>query len=162
MVSKPGDNFEEVRIILYSYMHVIIERASGYRLELWQLSLERIIEKPVFGYGIRHKFISNVPDGHSPHNLFLSTAYYFGLPTLIIFCGLLLQGVRNVRKAFIFNTYDSQYLKLVILLYIHAVLSVLTDHGQLVRGNTPLWIIFWMPVCMSLAIGSRNRAKQTN
>lgn len=133
--------------IFLSYAIQIMERGTSYRLTLWQLTLDRIIERPILGYGVRNIFESDVPGGYSPHNLYLSTAYYFGIPALLILLGLLTQSLKRSLIGFT----QSNYSKLLFVLVLHALFSVVTDHGQLVRGNTPIWIIFWLPLCMSLA-----------
>lgn len=133
--------------IVISYMSPLLERGTSYRLELWQLTIDRIIEQPLLGYGIRNVFISDVPGGYSPHNLYLATAYYFGMPALIILLGVITQAAARALKGLQTKNYNS----LILLLLIHALFSVITDHGQLARGNTPIWIIFWMPICMCLS-----------
>lgn len=133
--------------IISVYLDHLVDRGTSFRIILWKLTISKIIDKPILGYGIRNIFTSEVPGGYSPHNVYLSTAYYFGLPTLFLLIGIMAQAITkpllNIEKDF--------YAKLVIILFLHAILSTMTDHGQLARGNTPIWIIFWLPICMSLA-----------
>lgn len=130
-----------------TYLHYLIERGTSYRIVLWKLTIEKIIDKPLLGYGIRNIFTSKIPGGYSPHNIYLSTMYYFGIPTLIILVFIM---IKSIIKPLL-NMEQDFYAKLVIILFMHATLSTMTDHGQLARGNTPIWIIFWLPICIGLA-----------
>ena len=60
------------------------------RLEIWQITLDLILKRPLIGYGAStFSFIflseSNLWKGHS-HNLPLEIAFSFGIPTAIIIC----------------------------------------------------------------------------
>lgn len=137
----------EYTAIIKSYLSPFLERGTSYRLTLWQLTLDRISERPVLGYGVKNVFESDVPGGTSPHNLFLSAAYYFGIPVLIMLLAALCQATRNTLKGIQRGNYNS----LLLVLLSHAIFSVLTDHGHFVKSNAPIWLIFWLPVCMCLA-----------
>ncbi len=147
----------EYREMFFAYGQKILERGTSYRFTLWILTIDSIIERPILGYGVRNVFESDVPGGHSPHNLYLSTAYYFGIPALLILLGVLTQAIKRSLKGFAENHYS----KLLFILLLHSLFSVMTDHGQLVRGNTAIWIIFWLPICMCLAYKSVSKHQIT-
>lgn len=133
---------------LQAYLEPYLKRGTSYRLTLWQLAIERIADKPILGYGTRGYFTADIPGGgNSPHNLFLSAAYYFGIPTLLMLVTIMYQATSSVLRGLQRGNYNS----LLIVLFTHGIFSVLTDHGQFIRGNTPVWMIFWLPICMCLA-----------
>lgn len=137
--------------IILTYLSHLIDRGTSFRIVLWKLTISKIIDKPILGYGIRNIFISEVPGGYSPHNVYLSTAYYFGIPTLLMLITIM---VKSIAKPLL-NIEKGCYAKLIIILFLHAILSTMTDHGQLARGNTPIWVIFWLPICMALAYNNK-------
>lgn len=60
------------------------------RLELWRDTLQRISERPVFGYGPEGFVGKNaITDGKRPHNEYLAVAGYLGIPALALYLAAL-------------------------------------------------------------------------
>lgn len=56
------------------------------RLQLWRDTLQRISERPIFGYGPEGFFGKNaITDNKRPHNEYLQIAGYLGIPALVLY-----------------------------------------------------------------------------
>ena len=64
----------------------------GGRLELWRTTLQRIIQRPLLGYGYGTVQVPKWGDV-SPHNIFLSIPYTFGIVALVLFLVLWLSFI---------------------------------------------------------------------
>lgn len=65
--------------------------AGTQRLTLWKDTLERIKERPVFGFGPEGFYGENsITDGKNPHNEYLLIAGFHGIPALLLFLAALL------------------------------------------------------------------------
>ena len=61
------------------------------RLELWRDTLQRISERPVFGYGPEGFIGKNaITDEKRPHNEYLAVAGYLGIPALVLYLAALI------------------------------------------------------------------------
>ncbi len=61
------------------------------RLELWRDTVQRISERPVFGYGPEGFVGKNaITDGKRPHNEYLAVAGYLGIPALVLYLAALI------------------------------------------------------------------------
>lgn len=126
--------------------HFFTQRDST-RLVIWQHAFTLILDAPWFGHGLHAKFaVEGIIGAVNPHNLFLSTLYYYGIVGL----GLLLVPLFS---AFIIclKQHRSPYHQLCLILLVHAVAATLTNYGQVVQAPSPLWTIYWLPIAMALA-----------
>ena len=126
------------------------------RLEIWQITLNLILKRPLIGYGAStFSFIflseSNLWKGHS-HNLPLEIAFSFGIPTAIIICiTIIFILLLAFRKTFLKGDRKNEYFfyeKAWVSSLIVLVLSQLVDI-QYFDGRISL--AFWI-----LLAGSRN------
>lgn len=133
----------------------LIARGDSFRLELWELTLQKIRENPWLGHGMMARI--DHPITHSPHNIFLATALALGLPGLALLVlvlavpgfYLLCQLIRR-PEATLF----------ILLLLGNGIASGLIDHSRIAKGPSPLWIIFWLPVAVAVGELIRQRLGQ--
>lgn len=74
--------------------------AGNGRLQLWKDTLQRISERPVFGFGPEGFFGKNAISGEKrPHNEYLQIAGYLGVPALALYLAALLTlAVNRMRR----------------------------------------------------------------
>ena len=120
------------------------ERGTSYRPEIWRFTLARIAERPWFGWGLAaYLGMARFP---FPHSLYLSALFYSGivgfvlLMTLIVALTAGLLGKPGVADR-----------RLLLALWVNALLSGVTDLGQVSNGPGPLWYIFWLPALLSIS-----------
>lgn len=126
--------------------HFFTQRDST-RLVIWQHAFTLILDAPWLGHGLHAKFaVEGIIGAVNPHNLFLSTLYYYGIVGL----GLLLLPLIS---AFIIclKQRRAPYHQLCLILLVHAVAATFTNYGQVVQAPSPLWTIYWLPIAMALA-----------
>lgn len=132
---------------LYGMVTHFFTQRDSTRLIIWQHAFIRILDAPWLGHGLRAAFsVEGIPGAVNPHNLFLSTLYYYGIVGL----GLLLVPLLS---AFVISWQQrrSPYHQLCLMLLVHAVAATFTNYGQVVQSPSPLWTIYWLPIAMALA-----------
>lgn len=140
----------EIMAHLYQFKQDMMARGDSFRLELWQQAITKTLSHPFFGNGMRAQLEApiNAPLVHTPHNIFLGTAYYIGIPAALLFCGLVLTSSFRV----VADTFKREpFAILIAMTLLQGVLSGMTDHAQLVKSPGPLWLIFWLPITMAIA-----------
>ena len=79
------------------------DATASWREHLWQQSLDRIKVSPLYGVGLGRYFDLTDPSGESvttsPHNLYISIAYEFGIPGLVLYLAFLLFLLLHLRRA---------------------------------------------------------------
>lgn len=136
------------------YVESVMARKDSFRMELWNITVEGIAERPLAGNGMAAKL--DHPLASMPHNLYLATAFYLGLPAALAFMGLLLAtGVAALRML----CARSESGVLAAVLFLHGLLSGLTDHGHLVKSPGPVWLIFWLPITFVIAESMKGRCE---
>jgi len=126
-------------------------RPDTYRLSIFQLAWEKIKERPLLGYGMRAYF--DHYSARQPHNLFLGTAFYLGIPALLALLAIVGLSFYYALK----SKATAAYKYLVLALLVFGVLGSLTDNSRIVRAPSASWLFYWMPVAM--AVGIRPRAQ---
>jgi O-antigen ligase len=130
----------------------LIERGSSHRFEVWDYTLARIRERPLFGHGLASNLHLNVGDARHdqitfPHDLYLSLLYYSGAVGLLIFAAL--SGLLTWRLAGRAAWRDGEWPWLTAL-WLNVLTVGLTDIGQITKGPGPIWFIVWLPVGLLL------------
>jgi O-antigen ligase len=90
--------------------------------------------------------MEGIPGAVNPHNLFLSTLYYYGILGLSLLLVPLFSAFVVCLKQ-----RHSPYHQLCLILVVHAVVATFTNYGQVVQSPSPLWTIYWLPIAMALA-----------
>jgi O-antigen ligase len=135
---------------------MMIYRGSSHRFEIWNTTLDQIGRRPLFGHGLAANL--HMPGGITfPHDLYLSVVFYSGAVGLLLFAGLCLavtlvlwRGRGRLRQTASQTGRLTQDWLWMVALWMNALLSGLTDLGQLTKGPGPMWFIFWLPVCLIL------------
>ena len=122
----------------------MVSRGSSHRLQIWSRTLELIGQRPLFGHGLAANL--DLPGITFPHDLYLSVLFYSGAVGFVLFALLcvwvsltLWRGARGAERLW------------MAALWMDALLSGLTDLGQVTKGPGPMWFIFWLPVGLVLA-----------
>ncbi len=136
----------------------MLARGLSFRIEIWKQTLEKIIAHPWFGYGWSANLETPAEIGaqnrDNPHNIYLSTAFYAGIPAaLYLFTVLCLSIYRSPPQD---NKGKYMYF-LATALLLHALCVGITDQNRVIRNAGPFWIIFWMPIGMLMAVNLRDK-----
>ena len=121
-----------------------LERGWSNRLDIWQISLRKIAEHPIFGTG--PATLLGRPGEDFPHNLFLSTWLYSGIIGLALLLAVIALAVRAA-----WSESDRVLRWTLLALLLHLVLSGLTDLSQITKGPGPMWYIVWLPIALALS-----------
>jgi O-antigen ligase len=127
---------------------VLVHRGTSHRLEIWDYTLRMIGDRPLLGHGLAANLHLNVGEDITfPHDLYLSLLFYTGVVGLLLFAGFagLLAWRLWLRRG-------RQETLWIAALGINALLSGLTDLGQITKGPGPIWFIVWLP--LGLALGA--------
>jgi O-antigen ligase len=120
----------------------MVYRGSSHRFEIWDRTLHMIADRPLFGHGLAANL--DLPGITFPHDLYLSVLFYSGAVGFSLFVGLAGWVTWQLRPS-----RDPEWLWLVAL-WMNALISGLTDLGQITKGPGPMWFIFWLPVGLVL------------
>lgn len=138
----------------------MITRGDSYRMQLWATTLDKINDSPWLGHGMLARIDYNMTATYhtdSPHNIYLTTALALGIPgaaILLVAIGTL--GVHILRRLPLGN----HMVFFTGLLIICSLTSGMIDHSRIVKGPSPLWIIFWLPLAMGM--GELMRYRQSH
>ncbi|GAB4349079.1 MAG: hypothetical protein Kow0073_02450 [Immundisolibacter sp.] len=138
----------------------MLQRGDSYRLAVWQRVAERIAQRPWIGEGVLTDDGVDVPARpwqkgdklihiEHPHNIFLATALYGGLPALALLLGVLLLAAQAALRL----ACAGRPAWLLVLLF--SVLCMLTDGARLLNSPQGIWFYFWLPVAALLGYGLR-------
>lgn len=134
-------------------------RGDSYRFAIWQHVAARVAQNPWFGEGILtdDSMQLAVPGGAAmtidhPHNVYLATALYGGVPALLLLLALVGLALRQGWQL----AARGEPVWLVMLGF--ALLCMLTDGAQLLRSPRAIWFYFWLPV--GVLIGCQARSDQ--
>ena len=124
-------------------------RGDSLRLELLKQTLVLIKERPLLGHGLQAAYPPfGGPESYNPHNLYLATALYAGIPAALLFVVIVVACLRGSVGTLICKKERN---KVAAIVFIFGCISGLSDHAQLVKGPSPLWLIFWMPMACAMA-----------
>lgn len=141
-----------------------LARGDSYRLAIWQHFAARVAQRPWLGEGLLSNdtaLLAASPAANAPitilhpHNAYLATALYGGLPALLLLLGLaglaLRQGWQLAARG--------EPVWLLMLLF--ALLCMLTDGDRLLHAPRAVWFYFWLPVGALIGRQARPGAGQT-
>jgi hypothetical protein len=127
---------------------ILADRGMHRRPEIWLRTLALIREKPLFGHGLAANL--DLPGATFPHDLALGVLFYSGAIGFALFTALLIGVTRRLRL--IAPGADRLWLA---GLWVSALVSGLTDLGQITKGPGAMWLIFWLPAGLVLAYPTR-------
>ena len=128
---------------------VLFDRGMHHRVEIWERTLELVRQRPWFGHGLAADL--DLPGLTFPHDLFLGVLFYSGLVGLAFFAVLAWVVTARLLRM------DGSDRLWMAALWVSALVSGLTDLGQITKGPGALWLIFWLPVGLVLAYPTRIR-----
>ncbi|WP_440940764.1 O-antigen ligase family protein [Immundisolibacter sp.] len=127
----------------------LLQRGDSYRLAVWQSVAERIAQRPWSGEGALTDDSVQVPARaprrgmylvEHPHNIYLSTTLYGGVPALALLMCVLLFAAQTAwglaaggRPAW-------------LLALTFSALCMMTDGARLLNSPQGIWFYFWLPV----------------
>ena len=117
---------------------------TSYRLEIWHLAIRSIAAHPLFGAGPEARI--DHPLGEHPHNGYLSMAFYFGLPALAAYLGLI---VNAIAAALTRPAQPARRLALWMLIF--TLMFMAADLANPISFINAYYLYLWLP--MALALG---------
>jgi O-antigen ligase/tRNA A-37 threonylcarbamoyl transferase component Bud32 len=137
---------------------MIIERGGSYRLEIWQLALQKIADHPWIGHGYNASLTLDPGIGYTlqePHSFALGVLYYVGifglLPWLFFQAWGLLSSWRNrLQPLFIIA---STWL-------VFGIGAGLTEGGGIISRPKEHWFLLWIPLALIAALSINQRARR--
>lgn len=143
--------------MLYVYANTLMERGDSFRGELWSVTLAKILQHPWLGHGMMAGIdyqMTATFHTNSPHNIFLATALALGFPGLLLLLWALIVLARTLLRRGWWQEHFTFFACLLILTCTLA--SGMIDHSRIVKGPSPLWIVFWLPLAMGIASSIRH------
>ncbi len=127
----------------------ILPRGDSFRIELWQLALDRIGEQPLLGLGIltSDDFMVQGYRLQHPHSMYLSMLHQGGVVALVLYLTVLYKAIR-----ILLSRYDSGDAKLALSILAIALSAYLLDGHELVDKVGSSWILIWLPVAMAIGL----------
>lgn len=131
----------------------LASRGADCHAQLWAAGWRAISQRPVIGYGpsavlpktgLTGPFCPPYP---SPHDLYLCILYYtgaIGLALFLITVALLWWQLRAATKGF-----DR---RLWLAVGLVPLIVGISDLIQIIKGPSPMWYIFWMPMLLILTL----------
>lgn len=136
-----------------STRELILPRGDSFRIEIWSATLNRVLESPWFGLGIvtNDDVVVSELVFHHPHNMYLSILFQGGIVGGMLFLLLIFGCLRTLTL-----NYQLADAKLALSLFALALSSFLLDGHELIDKISDTWILFWLPVAISLGISWRS------
>jgi O-antigen ligase len=147
-----------VACVMALFPQAITLRGDSYRLEIWQIALARIAERPWFGHGFGAPLSIDPGVGYSfmePHSFGLGALYYVGIlgftPWLLMQLWALLCSWRErAQPLFIIA---STWL-------VFGIGAGLTEGGELLDSPREHWFLLWIPLALIAALCIALRGKR--
>ncbi|WP_448510810.1 O-antigen ligase family protein [Immundisolibacter sp.] len=137
----------------YDYQ-AAVARGDSYRSAIWQNFAARVARSPWLGEGILTDDSTQVASRsvgvpaltmNHPHNVYLATTLYGGLPALAMLVGLVWLAL--VQGALLARGGEPAWLMMLLV----GLLCMLTDGDRLLHAPRGIWFYFWLPVGVLLA-----------
>lgn len=138
-----------------------MQRGDSLRLAIWQHYLPRVADRPWLGEGLLTDETTQLPPGNAgpaptlilhPHNVYLATALYGGLPALAMLLVMIALALRQGWR----GAMRGGPVWLLVLLF--ALLCMMTDGDRLLNAPRAIWFYFWLPVGVLIAQDAVARA----
>lgn len=136
-----------------------IDSGMSARIEIWKLVLIKIQDAPIIGNGYQKPPRLNNDNLEPPyytHNTLLGTLRDGGLIGGLLYICILIYAVRVGIQAYR-DTGDPFYLACLLF----GIICMLTDTDEVITRPRELWIIFWLPLAISIARKSQRADSRT-
>ena len=140
------------------FSEMIFSRGSSYRLDIWQMALELIAQKPFLGHGYEAPVSFELANSgyflSEPHNFALGVLYYVGilgfLPWVFMQVWALYSSWRHrVNPLFILASAWLMY----------GIGAALTEGGGILPRPKEHWYLLWIPLALIAALSINQRLK---
>ena len=137
-------------IYLFFNYEALISRGFSYRPEIWSITLNYILAKPILGYGIGSNIDIYIQalntHFNDTHNIHLGLTYKLGITGLLIWLGLLYFLI----KIYIRNK-SSVLAQIGMALLIYGFFSGLTEGFSFLTRPKEVWFLTWLPIGLLLS-----------
>jgi O-antigen ligase len=134
---------------------------SNWREYLWQQSLSRIQISPLFGAGLGRYFDLTDPSGQavttSPHNLYISIAYEFGIPGLLFYIAFVIALLQRAWLMWIRNR-RNEWARAPATLAVLGIVVIVAAHAFYVAYPIENDWMTWIYVGVAVAIPFNKKA----
>lgn len=142
--------------ILYS--EEILSRGLSYRPELWSIAINKILLKPIIGYGFDSNsgfYISSLETNfREPHNIHLSILYFTGIAGFSLWCAMHMYALWACWK----NKADVLFV-IASALLVYGITAGMTEGGGLLPRPKEHWFITWIPLAFISALLTNKKLK---
>jgi len=146
-----------VACVLLFFPQILTVRGDSYRLEIWQIALERIAARPWIGHGFDAPLSIDPGIGYSlmePHSFGLGALYYVGILGFTLWLLMQLWGLlRSWRQR-------AQPLFIIASTWlVFGMGAGLTEGGEILSRPREQWFLLWIPLALitALSIGRRSQ-----
>ncbi|NWB97268.1 O-antigen ligase family protein [Pseudomonas gingeri] len=145
-------------VTLLLFPDVLGDRGSSYRLQIWQIALERIAEHPWIGHGYDSDLRIDVGAGYTlsePHSFSLGILFYIGVIGMIPWAFMLVWGL--------LSSYRQRLQPLFVLastLLAYGIGAGLAEGGAVLTRPREHWFLLWIPLALIAALSIANRRNQ--
>ncbi|MCZ6619168.1 MAG: O-antigen ligase family protein [Gammaproteobacteria bacterium] len=127
---------------------ILLPRGDSFRPIIWSSVVNEVIQhRPLFGLGILTD--NDVRAGGNtfihPHSMYLSVFFQGGVVGLVLFCVVITSTLRVLMRH-----YDSTDAKLALGVLGITLPAYLLDGHELIDKVGATWLLFWLPVAISL------------
>ncbi|MDF9776451.1 O-antigen ligase family protein [Pseudomonas baetica] len=140
------------------FAHKIFERGSSFRIELWQLTLDKIAEHPWIGHGYNAELTLDPGVGYpfeEPHSFVLGVLYYVGIIGLLPWLFFLAWGFISSRRQRV------QPLFIIASAWLaFGIGASLTEGGGIISRPKEHWFLLWIPLALIAALSINQRARR--
>jgi O-antigen ligase/tRNA A-37 threonylcarbamoyl transferase component Bud32 len=142
--------------LLFSRM--IIERGDSYRLEIWQLALQKIADHPWIGHGYSANLAIDPGVGvnyQEPHSFVLGVLYYVGILGLLPWLFSQFWGL--------FSSWRNRVQPLLIIASTWLIFGIgagLTEGGGIISRPKEHWFLLWIPLALIVALNINQRTRR--
>ena len=139
----------------------LLPRGGSYRVEIWTETLRRVADGgPWFGLGVLTEDDILAHDGFvmaHPHNMYLSVLFHGGIVGLVALLALIGASARALLVHF-----HEPEAKLALAIYAITLPAWLVDGADLIDKIGWTWMLFWLPVAISVGLASRQRLRDAS
>lgn len=138
-------------LIYIIYPEAITSRGFSYRPELWSLAIDKIMLKPMLGYGFDSStkfYVASLDTAFSePHNIHLSILYFTGAIGFVLWCTMHAYALWICWR----NKTDTLFI-IGSALLIYGIAAGMTEGGGLLPRPKEHWFITWIPLAFISAL----------